>query len=364
MGDLENIRGNIEFIRLASETMDMMMEGGNQRFLHNQMNEGDIGGTWFERALQERIPGYFKMVGLTPWTVFWKDMTMFAAQHTVMADAIKIASGANDVAAETSRLAALGMNTRDMKLLGRMEVEINDGGKLILPNIDKWAGSDGIKAKQLLLDAIHAEARRAIVTPSIGDKSLMFYGVWEKDGNVLAESDLMTLPMQFLSYGVGAHNKLLTSALQGRDKHVVGGIFMMIMGGILSNYLKTPENAWRNKSYMERVVDGYEAAGIGGFWFGDINHTLEQMSNNSFGIRPALGLDPKFGSANKSVADYSDAAGPGLATAFDLSRAFWDSDLTSTQRAHIIRRAVPYNNVLWWSGIARNMAQDTGELFE
>jgi len=137
----------------------------------------------------------------------------------------------------------------------------------------------------------------------------------------------------------------------------------MLVMAAFSNYLKMPENAWRNKTYPDIILDAYESSGIGGFWFGDINNMIERMSDNNVGLRPAMGLDPKFGKES-SVADRVDVLGPGPSTLFDFSRAFWDAEMSSTERAQTIRRAIPYNNVLWWAGITRNMATTAGEAVE
>jgi len=362
LGDLEKIRGNVAFGKLTGEVTDMAREATNVRFMAEQANEPGAGGTSIERWLMKAQPGFFKMVGLTPWTMFWKNLALFSAQHTVMKIAQKVVAG-TATQKEIARLAALNINVRDMKLLGSMKVNINDGGKLILPAVDDWTGVDGQRARELLLTAIHGEVRRVIVTPSLGDRSLMFSGVWEQGGKKLGESDLMTLPLQFLSYGVAAHNKILVSGLQGRDANMVGGMLMMVMAGMYASYLKTPENAWRNKNLADKLVEGYENSGVGGFWFGDVNQTLERMSGHQFGIRPALGLDPRFGKAD-GPADRLDVTGPAISTIYDLSRAFWDSEISATNRAQLIRRAVIYNNVLWWSGFGRNVATDVGETFE
>ena len=117
------------------------------------------------------------------------------------------------------------------------------------------------------------------------------------------------------------------------------------------------------KQYRDILIEAYENAGFGGFWFGDVNQIIERMSGQQYGLRPLVGAKNRFG-GDVSVADRIDLLGPGPSTVFDVSRAFWDPDLTATNRAQLIRRIVPYNNVLWWAGISRNLAQTTGEAFE
>jgi hypothetical protein len=286
----------------------------------------------------------------------------------VMEDARRIGAavlaGQDPNPADTLRLAALGIRTRDAVLLSQMPVEFGARGKLILPAVDAWKGlgHDGRQAREALLTAIHAEARRTIITPSIGDRSTILNGVWTRRGQVAGQSDLMTIPMQFLSYGLGAHNKLLTAALQGRDRSTVLGIFYLIMGGLMANWLKTDKQTWRNKDYDQIIADAVDSAGIGGFWFGDLNRQIEKVSNNRFGVRPLLGIDPAFKRGD------TEALISGLGSApshfWDLSRAFWDPSISASQRAQIIRKGIPYNNIVWWDALFDSMASGIGGAFE
>lgn len=367
LDDLEAIRPNIEFARMTGEVNDMAMTRANMRIAEMNAGESTTGGLWFERELAKAIPGFFKLVGLTQWTVWAKEWTMLAAQHAVMADAQRIASrvrrGLRPTADDALRLAALGINERDALLLASMPVEVKQGGKLIMPAIQNWTGVNGRQAAEKLLTAIHAEARRAIVTPAVADKSTVFSGVWSSGGKVKYDSDLMRLPMQFLSYGIAAHNKLLVSAMQGRDRSAIGGVFFLLLGGIFSNWLKSSENAWRNKDYDEILLDAWESAGINGFWFGDLNSQVERFTGNRVGLRPLLGQDPKFGKKT-DVDGMIDVLGSAPSLAFDVSRAFWDSELSASQRAQLIRRGIPYNNVLWWNRLTAGMAGEAGRMFE
>lgn len=364
--DLEQLRPNIKFMQIAGEVTEMAMGNINARMLETMENGDPLsGGTWFEKQLMARMPGFFRLTGLTSWTVFAKEWVMLSAQHSVMSEAKRIGEaikgGHPPSRDDVARLAALGINERDAILLSEMPTWQH--GSLIMPAVDDWQGTAGRKAREALLTAIHAEARRAIVTPAIGDKSTVFNGVWSSGGKKQFETDIMRLPMQFLGYGMAAHNKVLASAIQGRDRSVIGGILFMILGGIMSQYLKLNENSWKNKSYDEVILSGIEAAGIGGYWFGDINSQIERFTGNRVGIRPALGMDPKFGKGT-DMDGIVDAAGAAPGHFLDISRAFWDPDKSMSQRAQLIRRGIPYNNIIWWNTIFRDMAGGIGSALE
>jgi hypothetical protein len=367
LNDLESVRNLTSFAQETGELSDMVRDRFNARVMEAQLGEGTTGGTAFERWLQDRMPGYFKLTLLTPWTTFMKDWVSIGSAHQTMKRSIEVSqailAGNQPDPKTVELLAATGINVRDALALAQMPHEIADGKSIIVPLVKEWEGPEGDRARNLMLNAIHGEMRRAIVTPSTGDRSALFEGVLASKGKVVAESDLLTLPLQFMSYGLAAHQKVLISALQGRDQQVLMGMTMMMLMAVFSNYLKMPENAWRNKTYPDIMLDAYEASGIGGFWFGDTNNMIERLSNHGVGLRPAMGLDPKFGK-DSSVADRIDILGPGPSTVIDFSRAFWDPEMSSTERAQTIRRALPYNNVLWWAGITRNMATTTGEALE
>lgn len=173
----------------------------------------------------------------------------------------------------------------------------------------------------------------------------------------------MSVPLQFLSYGMAASQKVTMSALQGRDQNAIMGALALFVMGMVSNYLKQPQTATMNKSAMEWALEGYEASGVGAFWFSDLNQMIERYSSNTLGLRPTLGIDPRFGKTT-NVGDYIDAAGPSLGTLWDVSATFWDSSLTASNKAQAIRRAVPYNNVIWWGSAMRDIAGKAAQGFQ
>lgn len=351
--DWDKIKDNVEFSKQSGELFDLVRDVHAARVAELNQPDPSGGGTWWEKRLESLVPGFLKLVGQTHWTVMAKDLTMFTAQHKVMDLAQRVDEGDNAV-----KLAAIGISKRDAKLLASMPVDMH--GSIILPAVGQWAGADGRRARTLLLDAIHAEARRAIVTPSFADKSLLFQGIVARKGKVVFENDLMTLPLQFISYGLAASQKVMLSGLQGRDQNMWMGALGMFVLAVGSNYLKQPQTATMNKSPEEWLIEGYESSGIGGFWFSDLNQMIERYSYNSVGLRPWLGADPRFGKTT-GVGDLVDAAGPSIGTIADVISAFADPEKSATNKAQAIRRAVPYNNVLWWGFMARDMATAAGK---
>lgn len=364
LSDMEKIKGNTELSKMTGELLDMVKDRFNARVseLNQEQNLG-TGGSAFERWLDARIPGFFKINGMTPWTMVMKDIVAFSSQHRIMDDAIKWSEGKLSKERQMA-LSSIGIDERGALLLAKMPIERYKDGTLILPNTGAWTGTDGQRAMDLLLDGLAAQMRRGVVTPSFADKSTMLGGVLTnsrgaKRDDMFGESDLYRLPFQFMGYGLAANQKVLMSGLQGRDANFYSGALMMVMIGMGINYLKTPTNAWANKTWAERWLNAWETGGVGGFWLGDLNTQIEHYTANQIGIRPALGMKPKFG--RTGVDAPIDIAGPGVAQFFDIYRAFSDPEFSNTARAQAIRRVIPYNNVLWWASVSRDTATMAGE---
>jgi hypothetical protein len=157
-------------------------------------------------------------------------------------------------------LASLGIGQREAQLLARMPVERTPSGQLILPAIHNWGDE---RARKIFFNAMLAEENRTIITPGPADLPNLARGVVGV-GNRRYESQLFGLPFQFLSFSLAAHNKLLVSALQGRERNTMGG-FVALMGlGFFIDYTKSPAHAWGQKPIEEKVLRAYELSGAGG----------------------------------------------------------------------------------------------------
>ena len=362
---LEQIDRNSEFIKLVGEGLDMNLPHAAARL--SEMNSADVrrGNPYFN-AISKFVPTYFKMNGLTPYTVIAKNISMTIAQHRIMKDAIAIAEALNKGESPdpvlVARNAADGVGLRDNLLLAKMPFEMS-GNNLILPATHKWTGSEGRRATKLLLNSLAINSRRTIITPGPSDLPMITRGVFIWKGEKKFESELLGLLFMFKGYGMAATQKLVLSGMQGRDVNAAGGILAMLMLGAFTTYLKTPELAWRNKSYEDILLDSYENAGIGGFLFGDLNGMVETYSAQKLGIRPALGLDPKLAS-DSDISKYVDMMGPGASVYGSMVQSFLDPELSASNRAQLFRRSLPAANLIYWDRLTRDAASAMAAPFE
>ena len=364
---LEQVDRTSKDMKLTGEILEMVLPHGAARL--NDLNSAAVSrGSAYTRAISQHLPTFFKINGLTPTTVIHKEIVQMQTMHRVLEDAAEIAkalnSGQPPDATLVARQAADGISLRDNLLLAKMPIE-RTGNGLILAATQNWAGNEGRRATNLLVNAMQVTARRAVVTPGPADLPLIARGVFTWKGRKVFESDLMGLLFAFKGYGMAAMQKVVLSGMQGRDVNFSAGIVSMLMLGALTVYIKTPELAWRNKSYEEIMLEAYEASGIGGFIFSDLNGMIETYSAQQLGMRPMLGLDPRMGNQG-ALGKYVDMMGPGASVYGQVVQAFIDPDpeLTMSNRAQMIRRSIPYANFYFIDGLTRNLVSSGVEAFE
>jgi hypothetical protein len=105
----------------------------------------------------------------------------------------------------------------------------------------------------------------------------------------------------------------------------------------------------------ERIMAAVDQSGILGS-LGDFNNMLENGSQGMLGVRPGLGMQPKYG------IPYEDGAGalgviggPAGDKAYDLYRLFADPTMKAGETGSIVRRSIPLNNVIYWDGLFKGI---------
>jgi hypothetical protein len=191
--------------------------------------------------------------------------------------------------------------------------------------------------------AVRIDVNRAINTPSPADQVGHQPGVLHH-GDGRRQWAMVTLPFQFMSWGLSAAQKISMSALQGRDANAMAGITTLIGAGYLSQWLKSSQASWDRTPMEERLFRAVDQSGALAV-VGNLNSMIEAGTYGQFGLRPAFGMEPGYGQT-----DGYDAAGvvggPAGHLMADIAKAFTDPTLTEWQKATILRKAVPANG-LW-----------------
>jgi len=246
-----------------------------------------------------------------------------------------------------------GISLDDARKMATMPIEKDKG--IMFANTAAWSDKD---LADKFYQAVQALQDRVITTPSTADKPSVMMGIIGR-GATRKEAAMLGVPFQLKSWGFAANNKILLSGLQGRDASLMSGVLMLFGAGYLVSSLKTPEARWGNMSADEQILMGIEASGVLGL-YGDLNFMIEQMSQDSIGLRPLMSMDPKRGKSDQYDA-LGEVFGPGPSKMLDIYKSFSSPYATSRDRANSVIRSLPFNNLIWIPQSFRALGRDTIE---
>lgn len=229
-----------------------------------------------------------------------------------------------------------GMATRIADQIEQHGVEEN--GVMGL-NLRAWKDKE---ARRVISAALSKEADGAVITPGIADKPL-----W-------ARSNPGKLALQFKSFTLAAHQRLLLSRLQGNPKHLAEFLLMGTTLGMMVSYLKyiergdfeEAEKLTENPGLW--VADGLDRTGILTVMM-EVSNTLEKVGS-PFGIRTAAQMIAGDEDRGADVSRYASRNaygaffGPTAGTFSDLVTIFSqaiNADV-NTEGARAAIRQVPF----------------------
>jgi hypothetical protein len=364
----------VENLKYMGVAPDVVLGSARKRIIEDGGYVGR-GKSWIGRKFDKvadmfnnaQAPFYF-VNGLTPWTQMMKEHSGLVSAHRFIEDSNKWAKGTLDDFGK-ERLISYGIDEKTAKLIASMPYEDLDG--LFTANVRQWGTkTGGTVAARKFRQAVHADVSRTIITPQVTDQFNMMHGVLRVNNEDTAKfldngffrmfgyqkterggkfsNAYIGLPFQFFSWAVAANRKLVISGLSGREQDAISGVFAMICMGMFGDYLKNPRY-WSQKPWEEKIIRGVELSGVAGL-FTDMNFITETISGGMFdhavGIRPALGLDLRFG--NPDMADaIGEFTGAGPSIIADLIYAF-GTDADFDDKAATIRRIIPLNTLWIW----------------
>lgn len=294
---------------------------------------------------------FYLLNGVGVLTHFLKNYTGLVAAEMVGRRALAVKAGTAS-AKDIEFLASYGISVDDAIRIAEQPIQRDKG--LLLANTMEW--TDKVSVTKFF-NAIEAIQRRTIVTPSAADKPSIMMGMIGK-GATRKESVMLSLPFQLKAWSFGANNKVVLSALQGRDASVMAGMLGMYGIAYLGNAIKTPDAVWKKQDQKEKLLSAFESSGIAAL-YGDLNFMAETASQNTIGIRPTLGMKPKFGQENDGYDAIGELAGPSFSKAIDIYKAF--NEGAPRDKARVIVNSVPLNNLFWIPNSFRAMARKSLE---
>ena len=270
-----------------------------------------------------------------------------------------------DLDLETMKM--IGLDEDDLKKIANYHKQFDPDnqykGKLDVyyDNSFLWADLDPVLATKYM-NAIRMEVVNTYVTPTMADKPFLMEGIITggkfTDKIKKHQSVLYRIPLQLMTWAFAANNKIVNSTLQGRHRGIFSGIVAMTLAGYLGTWLRNP-NAFQYMSTEEKIYKSIEYSGLTSYWL-DINNMLEIMSQSQYGIRPqVLGVNNPFGE------DFADSLaepfGPAGSVIQSLVELFTDEDMNTRERAHMIKRLIPFNNIFYLKWLFNRAATGISE---
>lgn len=338
--------------RITGEGMDTQLGIGQHRFIENGgLNAtGSQSAEWLKRKTSwwnDFANGPWYIVNLmSPMTDKTKQWQMMLTAHFAVEDMGRLLNG-QLTPKQVRNLAAMGIDEEFARRVLPWTDPSDTGINLL--QIDRWPDAD---ARARMLAVIAGEARRSIPTAGPSVKSLASRGFVSMDPE-RREYPFITLPFQYMTFGMAATQRILVSGLQGRDASGLAGALAVVGFAYLGNYMRTPEHVWDRMPADERWFRAVEMSGILGS-ISDVNQMVELMSMGTAGGRPMLGMSHPFGGEYDGWDATGVLAGAGGANPVALFRLFTDPTLSDWERASIVRRAVPLNNLFYLDSFARD----------
>lgn len=173
-------------------------------------------------------------------------------------------------------------------------------------------------------------------------------------------SPVLGLPFQFMSFAVAAGPKLLGSMLNDRDRSRAMGAMLMLSGGyLISRFWDNDAGKWDEMDADQKFYKAFDRSGLGG-----ILTTMGATADTfDLGLEALAGWEDPYGPAKMSE-KVGRIAGAGPGDVFSFGQAVLDPDLTTHERASMIRRVTPGNNLFYMKGLFREISNALADYVE
>jgi hypothetical protein len=323
---LDVLKADVEYAGIGADTII----SGRVEALAD-INNYALGNTAVERGIQYLADRFGNVSGMNQWNDIQKLSHAFAMQTNVYDGLVK-GKGTSKV---VDKLKRLGLTDDDIARIKEKLIEhsssVETGARLFHPK--KW-GDDALAFKWAA--ALRKESDRVIIVP--GQEKPLF----------MSRTTFQTI-LQFRSFMVASTQRTMLAALQGQEANVLGGILTMISLGSMS-YVFHQWNADRPISEDPRqwLIEGIDRSGSLGILM-EINNTVEQLSANRIGLRPAVGVSEpasRFAVRQQSENFLGPTYGSGLVNVLRLGSAGTGGEWKESDTSNL-RRLLPYQNLFY-----------------
>jgi hypothetical protein len=296
-----------------------------------------------EKAADAAAIGFGKVTGMSYHNDFLKSFSGVMIQDDILRAARAVMEGSKLSKKQLRDMAKSGLGRKELeRIADEMKAgKFTDEGGLLVPHSDDWDAM----TKQAMFSAIRKSIDEVIVTVGRGDVP-----IW-------MSSELGSLTMQFKSFLVSSHSRVLISGLQAHDMAVAEGLITSIGLGYavysLKNALAGRENS---DDFGTQLLEASDRAGV----FGLLGEAYAVANKVSGGTLSVVGggeqltrmqsrnlmdafLGPSFGMANDALA---------------ANRALFTGDVSEGD-VKTLRKLLPYQN-LWYMDFLFDALQEKG----
>jgi hypothetical protein len=162
------------------------------------------------------------------------------------------------------------------------------------------------------------------------------------------EGGMLKTVLQFKSFMVSSTQRILIAGIQGQDQNFIGGLASLITMGMMSYAFKQWDaDREITDDPVALLAEGIDRAGVLGA-FMEVNNTVEKLSENTYGLRPILGVDApasRFASRSTYESMLGPTFGSGLPLIFRVANSGLDDDSTTESDIRAVRRLMLGQNL-------------------
>jgi hypothetical protein len=343
---MRDFKGTFKNMKDAGLTAAVMEMSNNTR-MSRAADIGDMyaGRTALERTVKAGTDTFGLVSGMSLWNQTVKEWTCMIARSRILETSVKWKKGKISTK-DKARLAESFIDEKLAMKIADMAEEV-DGVWLF-----KDTAPEDPDVARALSAALWREANSSVVTPGAGQLPL-----W-------VSTETGRFFWQFRSFMLAAHQSVMLSGLQRKDRATMWGALASVAIGSGVYALKTTASGREvSDNPATWIAEGIDRSGVMSLFF-EINNTLEKVSGNEVGIRPMLGAAPasRFASRGK----LESLAGPNVGMLADLLATSGDVMLStksaitgepvdggiSGATVHRMRRTIiPYQNYFLFRGV-------------
>ena len=282
------------------------------------------GGTMVERGLRTAANKFGRINILDYWTAGVKQLHAVVMQTSIFDG---LSKGKYD-----KRLARLGIDEQSAMDMWK---QVDKHGKKVdgvwITNAKNW---DNPALEEMWGVAVRKESDRVIPVP--GQEKPLFMS-----------REMGKSIMQFRAFTMSSTQRIVVAGLQGSDHNTLGGFLAMTSMGMFTYYLKQ-KSAGREVTTdpAALIIEGIDRSGAMGTLM-ELNNTMEKISSNSFGLRPASGVSaPASRFASRTIVEsmLGPTWGSGLSTFIAASNAITSKEPMTEADGRALRRLLPFQN--------------------